>query len=217
MSKETVVTTEIERARRDWMSEHLQSYLRSGGARGHIVDLRPIGGHAFTTTLLLRTKGRKSGQTRTAPLIYGSIGGEVVVVASKGGADVHPAWYHNIAAHPGNVQIEVEGRRIGVTAKQLHGAERAEAWRQIAVATPRFAQYQDKTDRQLPVVRLVPRSGLATAAAGRSIPALPRSSRASRSSSLAVASSQIRRGPWPGSQANRAPRCITPGYARPRP
>src|ERR1700723_235534 len=96
MSKDTVVTTEIERARRDWMSEHLQSYLRSGGARGHIVDLRPIGGHAFTTTLLLRTKGRKSGQTRTAPLIYGSIGGEVVVVASKGGADVHPAWYHNI-------------------------------------------------------------------------------------------------------------------------
>ena len=53
MSKESVVTTEIERARRDWMSEHLQSYLRSGGARGHIVDLRPIGGHAFTTTHVL--------------------------------------------------------------------------------------------------------------------------------------------------------------------
>ena len=96
MSKETVVMTEIERSRLDWMAEHLQSYLRSGGARGHIVDLRPIGGHAFTTTLLLRTVGRRSGQTRTAPLIYGSIGGEVVVVASKGGADVHPAWYLNL-------------------------------------------------------------------------------------------------------------------------
>jgi len=168
--------------------------------------------------LILTTIGARSGAERTSPVgWWPGPEGSWLVVAAANGAARNPAWYHNIAAHPGNVQIEVEGRRIGVTAKQLHGAERAEAWRQIAVATPRFAQYQDKTDRQLPVVRLVPRSGLATAAAGRSIPALPRSSRASRSSSLAVASSQIRRGPWPGSQANRAPRCITPGYARPRP
>ena len=168
--------------------------------------------------LILTTIGARSGAERTSPVgWWPGPEGSWLVVAAANGAARNPAWYHNIAAHPGNVQIEVEGRRIGVTAKQLHGAERAEAWRQIAVATHRFAQYQDKTDRQLPVVRLVPRSGLATAAAGRSIPALPRSSRASRSSSLAVASSQIRRGPWPGSQANRAPRCITPGYARPRP
>jgi hypothetical protein len=57
------------------------------------------------------------------------------------------------------VQIEVDGRRIGVTAEQLHGAERAQAWQQIAAAAPRFAQYQAKTDRELPVIRLVPRSG----------------------------------------------------------
>jgi hypothetical protein len=57
------------------------------------------------------------------------------------------------------VQIEVDGRRIGVTAEQLHGAERAQAWRLIAAATPRFAQYQRKTNRELPVIRLVPRSG----------------------------------------------------------
>ena len=67
--------------------------------------------------------------------------------------------YHNIAAHPDQVQIEVDGRRIRVTAEQLHGAERAEAWRQIAAATPRFAQYQRKTDRELPIIRLIPPSG----------------------------------------------------------
>jgi len=90
-----------------------------------------------------------------------------LVVASAGGAAHHPAWYHNIAAHPDNVQIEVDGRRIHVTAEQLHGAERAEAWRQIAAASPRFAQYQDKTDRELPVIRLVSPSGQATAASDR--------------------------------------------------
>jgi len=57
------------------------------------------------------------------------------------------------------VQIEVDGRRVSVTAEQLHGAERAQAWQQIAAAAPRFAQYQRKTDRELPVIRLVPPPG----------------------------------------------------------
>ena len=60
---------------------------------------------------------------------------------------------------PDQVQIEVEGRKVAVTAEQLHGAERAEAWQQITAAAPRFAKYQQKTDRELPVIRLVPRSG----------------------------------------------------------
>ena len=89
-------SAEIANARRDWKTEHLGMYLGSGGARGHIVDLHDIGGHRFTTTLLLRTVGRKTGTTRIAPLIYGDMGGEVVIVASKGGADAHPAWYLNI-------------------------------------------------------------------------------------------------------------------------
>lgn len=70
----------------------------------------------------------------------------------------NPAWYHNIAAHPDKVQIETSGREIAVIAEQLHGAEREEAWRQITAAVPRFAQYQQRTDRELPVIRLVTRS-----------------------------------------------------------
>jgi deazaflavin-dependent oxidoreductase (nitroreductase family) len=80
-------------------------------------------------------------------------------VAATAGAASNPAWYHNIAAHPDRVRIEVDGRGIAVTAEQLHGAERARAWQQIAAAAPRFAQYQRKTDRELPVIRLVPRPG----------------------------------------------------------
>jgi deazaflavin-dependent oxidoreductase (nitroreductase family) len=80
-------------------------------------------------------------------------------VASAAGAARNPAWYHNLAAHPDQVQIEVGGHKIAVTAEELHGAERDEAWRQITATAPRFAQYQQKTDRELPVIRLMPRSG----------------------------------------------------------
>jgi deazaflavin-dependent oxidoreductase (nitroreductase family) len=110
--------------------------------------------------LILATVGARTGAERTSPVGWwpGPDGSWLIVAAAGGGAH-NPAWYHNIAAHPGDVRIELDGRRIRVAAEQLHGAERAEAWRQIATATPRFAQYQDKTDRELPVIRLVPQSG----------------------------------------------------------
>ena len=110
--------------------------------------------------LILTTVGARSGAERTSPVGWwpGPDGSWLIVAAANGGAR-NPAWYHNIAAHPDHVQIEVDGRRIGVTAEQLHGAERAQAWQRIAAATPRFAQYQDKTDRELPVIRLVPPAG----------------------------------------------------------
>ena len=81
-------------------------------------------------------------------------------MASAAGAARNPAWYHNIAAHPDRVKIGVDGRTVPVTAEQLHGAERDQAWQQITAAASRFGQYQHKTDRELlPVIRLVPRSG----------------------------------------------------------
>ena len=80
-------------------------------------------------------------------------------MASAAGGPRNPAWYYNIAAHPDKVQIEMAGRKIAVTAEQLHGEEREEAWQQITAAVPRFAKYQQKTDRELPVIRLIPRSG----------------------------------------------------------
>ncbi|HZD70086.1 MAG TPA: nitroreductase/quinone reductase family protein [Actinomycetes bacterium] len=109
--------------------------------------------------LVLTTIGRKSGAERKTPVGWfpGKDGGWLIVASAAGGAK-NPAWYHNIAAHPDKVQIETAGRKVDVVAEQLHGAEREEAWRQITAAAPRFAQYQRKTDRELPVIRLVPRS-----------------------------------------------------------
>ena len=110
--------------------------------------------------LNLTTVGARSGNQRTSPVgWWPGPDGSWLIVAAANGAARNPAWYHNMAAHPGDVRIEVDGRKIRVTAEQLHGAERADAWRQIAAATPRFAQYQRKTDRELPVIRLVPQSG----------------------------------------------------------
>ncbi|HEY2307922.1 MAG TPA: nitroreductase/quinone reductase family protein, partial [Streptosporangiaceae bacterium] len=109
--------------------------------------------------LILTTVGARSGAERTSPVgWWPGPDGSWLIVAAANGAARNPAWYHNIAAHPRSVQIEVDGRRIDVTAKQLHGAKRAQAWQQIAAATPRFAQYQAKTNRELPVIRLIPLS-----------------------------------------------------------
>src|SRR6266571_3156311 len=103
--------------------------------------------------LVLTTVGRKSGLERTNPVgWFPGRDGSWLIVASAAGAARNPAWYHNIAAHPGQVKIELNGRTILVTAEQLHGAERDEAWQQITAAAPRFATYQRKTDRELPII-----------------------------------------------------------------
>ena len=109
--------------------------------------------------LILTTVGRKSGADRTNPVgWFPGKDGSWLIVASAAGTAGNPAWYYNIAAHPDQVQIEVEGRKVAVTAEQLHGTDRAEAWDQIVAAAPRFGGYQRKTDRELPVIRLVARS-----------------------------------------------------------
>ncbi len=110
--------------------------------------------------LVLTTIGRKSGVERATPVgWFPGEDGSWLIVASAAGAAKNPAWYHNIAAHPDKVRIELAGRTVAVTAEQLHGPEREQAWRQITTAAPRFAQYEEKTDRELPIIRLVRRSG----------------------------------------------------------
>ncbi len=96
MTDEPVIVTEMEASRANWVADHIAEYIASGGLRGHVVDFTPIGGHPFSTTLLLRARGRKSGELRINALTYGTVDGKVVIIASKGGADIHPAWYHNI-------------------------------------------------------------------------------------------------------------------------
>jgi len=108
-------------------------------------------------TLVLVTVGRKSGAERESPVrgFPGPDGGWLIV-ASAGGAAGNPAWYHNLAAHPDQVKVITGGKTVPVTAAQLHDDERDEAWRQIITAAPRFADYQTKTDRALPIIRLTP-------------------------------------------------------------
>jgi deazaflavin-dependent oxidoreductase (nitroreductase family) len=109
--------------------------------------------------LVLTTVGRKSGVARSTPVgWFPGEDGSWLIVASAAGAPKNPAWYYNIVAHPDKVRIELSGRTVDVVAEQLHGAEREHAWREITSAASRFAQYQDKTDRELPIIRLIPRS-----------------------------------------------------------
>ena len=109
--------------------------------------------------LVLTTVGAKTGAERAVPVgWFPGPEGSWLVVASAAGATGNPAWYYNLAAHPDRVQVEVEGRKVPVTAGQLHGPEREAAWQQIVTAAPRFAKYQQKTDRDLPIIRLTPRS-----------------------------------------------------------
>jgi deazaflavin-dependent oxidoreductase (nitroreductase family) len=110
--------------------------------------------------LVLTTVGRKTGVERSSPVGYfADPDGGWLIVASAAGAPKNPAWYYNIAAHPDKVKIEMAGRTIPVTAEQLHGSARDAAWERIVTAVPRFAQYEHKTDRVIPVIRLVPQAG----------------------------------------------------------
>ena len=107
--------------------------------------------------LYLHTVGARSGQPRTSPVARMDDGkGGVLVVASYGGAQQHPGWYHNIVAHPDQVSVEYGGRTQRVTVHQLQGDERAAAWARITEQVPRFRGYESKTDRELPVLRLTP-------------------------------------------------------------
>lgn len=112
--------------------------------------------------LVLTTVGRKSGAERSTPVSYLPDGNDAwLIVASANGAANNPAWYHNIAAHPDRVRVEMAGRKVTVSAEQLHGQARDEAWRRFKKELPRFAKYEEKTDRELPVIRLQARSASA--------------------------------------------------------
>jgi deazaflavin-dependent oxidoreductase (nitroreductase family) len=105
--------------------------------------------------LYLTTVGAKSGQKRQSTVTRFEDGEEAwLVVASAGGSAQNPAWYHNIAAHPDQVWIEFGGRQLRVNPTQLSGEARKQAWQRITQRHPRYAGYQTKTDREIPVIRL---------------------------------------------------------------
>ena len=117
--------------------------------------IRKTGKFGELPSLVLTTVGSKSGQERKSPLAYfPTDGGGGLIVASFAGAAKNPSWYYNLAAHPDRVSIEFNGRTESVVAEQLHGPEREAAWRTITSASQRFIEYQEKTDRELPIIRL---------------------------------------------------------------
>ena len=106
---------------------------------------------------ILTTVGAKTGQKRSLPLAVFDAGKDTWwVVASKGGAPEHPAWYRNLARNPDQVELEVGGRRLKVTPESLHGAQRDAAWKTIVERAPNFGDYEKGTDREIPVIRLTP-------------------------------------------------------------
>ena len=126
--------------------EHVRRYRETGGAVGH--DWR-----RGAKILLLTTTGRKSGEPRTAPLIYEADGDRYVIVASKGGAPDHPGWYLNLVEHP-DVQLQVRDEVFPARAHTAEGEERERLWELVNRQWPDYDAYQEKTDRQIPVVVL---------------------------------------------------------------
>ncbi|MEU3461909.1 nitroreductase family deazaflavin-dependent oxidoreductase [Streptomyces sp. NPDC006733] len=131
----------------DWVAEQTRTYLATDGAEGHASN--------GVRTLVLATTGRTTGIARRTCLIYGTAGTDVVVVASKGGADAHPAWFHNLRADP-SVGVQVGGRRFTARARVASPAEREDLWRQMVGIFPLYDEYAQNTDREIPVVLLTP-------------------------------------------------------------
>lgn len=129
--------------------EHVRAYQETDGARGY----RWRNG---TTILLLTTTGAKSGEPRTTPLIHRTDGDDYVVVASKGGAPEHPAWFTNMQQHP-DAEVQVLGEHVPVQMTIAEGTERARLWDAMVEVWPAYEEYQAKTDREIPVVVLKPR------------------------------------------------------------
>jgi deazaflavin-dependent oxidoreductase (nitroreductase family) len=125
--------------------EHVRRYVETGGDVGYMWNGVP--------TLILTTTGRRSGQQRSMPLIFGEDHGSYIVVASKGGAHEHPAWYHNLVAHP-EVEVQVRADKFKARARTATQQEKPALWKLMASIWPPYDEYQKKTRREIPVVIL---------------------------------------------------------------
>jgi len=128
-------------------AEHVRRYQETGGEVGYRWNGVPI--------LLLTTTGRRSGQPRTNALIFGRDGDDLVVVASKGGAPHHPAWYLNLADHP-EAEVQVRAERLAVTTRTASDDEKPRLWRVMTDLWPNYDAYQSRTERVIPLVVLSP-------------------------------------------------------------
>jgi deazaflavin-dependent oxidoreductase (nitroreductase family) len=130
----------------DWVAEHTRKYVETGGEDGYMWRGFP--------TIVLTTTGRKSGDLRRNALIYGKDGDHFILIASYGGRPTHPLWYLNLVANP-SVTIQERADVVnGVAETVPEGEERERLWGQMVSIFPPYAEYQAKTERRIPVVRV---------------------------------------------------------------
>ncbi len=137
-----------------WIAEHIELY-KTDPEKAHMWDSTPLGGPGPLPTLLLTTTGRKSGEPRSLPLIYGNVGDSYAVIASKGGMPKHPLWYQNLEAQP-ECKLMVGAKAVSARARTAEGDERDRIWAQMAELYPPYLDYQKTTEREIPVVVLDP-------------------------------------------------------------
>ena len=130
-----------------WVRDQVEKYEATGGAEGNTLRGKPV--------IILTTRGNKSGNIRKTPLMRVEHDGRYAVVASRGGAPTHPVWYHNVVADP-HVQLQDGPEPKQYVAHEAAGDERDTWWDRAVEAWPPYADYQKKTDRQIPVFVLDP-------------------------------------------------------------
>jgi deazaflavin-dependent oxidoreductase (nitroreductase family) len=138
----------------DWIDKHREQYLEDG-EKAHMWDSSVVGGPGPRPTILLFTKGRKSGRTSIMPLLYGKSGDDIIVIASKGGAPAHPDWYFNLTSNP-EVEVKLANDQFPARAETVTDERRAALWDIMVEVWPDYVNYQKKTEREIPVVLLHP-------------------------------------------------------------
>ncbi len=130
-----------------WVRDHIEEYVASDGRKGHRWRGLP--------TLLLTTRGRKSGKLRRTALIYGQDGGNYLIVASNGGAASHPLWYHNLVDDP-HVTLQVGADEFAARARTATAEEKSRLWPVMTAIFPTYDRYQKKATRDIPLIILEP-------------------------------------------------------------
>jgi deazaflavin-dependent oxidoreductase (nitroreductase family) len=143
---------EYEPSPADWVRNQVAEYESSGGTRANtLMDTGwPV--------IIVTTRGNKSGKVRKTPLMRVEHGGEYALVASKGGAPTHPVWYYNLVGDPEGVVIQDGPEPFAVSVREASGEEKRLWWERAVAAYPPYAEYQEKTDRQIPLFIASPKA-----------------------------------------------------------
>lgn len=146
MTNEPVLDGDYEPSALDWVRDQVEQYEASGGTQAN--TLRDTG----IPIVVITMKGHKTGKVRKIALMRVEYNGEYAFVASKGGAPEHPGWYHNMIADPSNIWLQDGPAPFRVSVREVSGDERSEWWERSAAVYPPYLEYQENTDREIPVL-----------------------------------------------------------------